>query len=624
MKAAFKILFVILFVAVAAVLTNAQPVAPTNLTASQGFWGKFLLIKLSWKDGSNSSVNSVRFNVYRKEGAITDSGRFVKLYPHVFTTSWIDQFVIRGQIYSYFVTAVNKNGESGHSDTVQISLDSSITMAVATGSLKDQANNNPIIGGRISFIHVFGWGMTTTRTDSSGNFKVSLFPGSYILYSNAPGYISEYYNNAYRIFNASKISVGEGDSLNFDVKMTAVIAPQKFALSGSVKDSLGNPIAARIQIFRLGFNSRSYRYSHTFTDSSGNYSVNVRQGDTVIVFARAVNHSYFGEFYDGQRDIFNADRIAISGNVNNVNFILEHKPIYNNGISGNVQNEDSIGVQSVIFAYRLEGSPFHRRSYSTETDSVGNYSLTNLYPGKYILMVLPQGDYLPTFFKYDGSQTLRWREADSIMVDTSGVVSDIDFNVAAYGDSGANFVHGFIRNKSGNPLRGAIVFAKDDNGEIYSMAIADKNGRYTIDGLVPGQYSISSEDLGYDSPQTSTTSLDYSGHYSSSASFTMSPTTITSVNKAKTNTVQSFQLEQNYPNPFNPTTTISYQIPSENFVTLKIYNVIGQEVATLVNSQQSAGTYYVKFNGTNLASGIYLYQLRAGEYVNTKKLILLK
>ena len=86
----------------------------------------------------------------------------------------------------------------------------------------------------------------------------------------------------------------------------------------------------------------------------------------------------------------------------------------------------------------------------------------------------------------------------------------------------------------------------------------------------------------------------------------------------------SFNLSQNYPNPFNPATKITYSIPNELQVNLKIYDVMGREVAVLVNGRQQAGTYEVNFNAASLASGTYFYKLTAGDFVSVKKMILLK
>lgn len=86
----------------------------------------------------------------------------------------------------------------------------------------------------------------------------------------------------------------------------------------------------------------------------------------------------------------------------------------------------------------------------------------------------------------------------------------------------------------------------------------------------------------------------------------------------------SFSLSQNYPNPFNPSTVISYQLPVSSRVTLKLYDVLGNEVASLVSGEQEAGSYNVTFNSAGLASGAYIYKLSAGEFIITKKMLLLK
>lgn len=99
---------------------------------------------------------------------------------------------------------------------------------------------------------------------------------------------------------------------------------------------------------------------------------------------------------------------------------------------------------------------------------------------------------------------------------------------------------------------------------------------------------------------------------------------ITDVAQPATTVPTNLLLYQNYPNPFNPSTTISYELPVGGTVSLKVYSLDGQEVATLVNENQSVGTYSVQYNAEELASGVYFYQLRLGKFVQTRKLMLLR
>jgi hypothetical protein len=86
----------------------------------------------------------------------------------------------------------------------------------------------------------------------------------------------------------------------------------------------------------------------------------------------------------------------------------------------------------------------------------------------------------------------------------------------------------------------------------------------------------------------------------------------------------AFALGQNYPNPFNPSTTIRYGLPHKSAVQLTVFNTLGQQVAVLQNGEEEAGYHELKFDGTGLSSGVYFYRIQAGEFVETRRLVLLK
>jgi hypothetical protein len=99
---------------------------------------------------------------------------------------------------------------------------------------------------------------------------------------------------------------------------------------------------------------------------------------------------------------------------------------------------------------------------------------------------------------------------------------------------------------------------------------------------------------------------------------------VTFIKNINENINYDYQLYQNFPNPFNPTTNIKYELPKDVFVSIKIYDVIGREIKTLVNDFQRAGQYSVSFTGNNLASGVYFYRMKAGEYMAVKRMMLIK
>jgi hypothetical protein len=99
---------------------------------------------------------------------------------------------------------------------------------------------------------------------------------------------------------------------------------------------------------------------------------------------------------------------------------------------------------------------------------------------------------------------------------------------------------------------------------------------------------------------------------------------ITSVEEFSADLPTYFGLDQNYPNPFNPSTTIRFELPRASLVNLTVFDILGRQVSRLVNERRNAGVYEVKFDGSNLASGVYFYRLQAGNFVQSKRFLLLK
>ncbi len=156
--------------------------------------------------------------------------------------------------------------------------------------------------------------------------------------------------------------------------------------------------------------------------------------------------------------------------------------------------------------------------------------------------------------------------------------------------------------------------------EIERRDAANDNSWYTI-GFVEGngtsteihQYSFSDENPVAGKSYYRLKQIDYNGRFEYSAEVEVDYSGVT-----------EFALEQNYPNPFNPSTIIKYALANKQHTTLKVYDVLGNEVVTLVNKELPAGNYEVEFNASNLPSGVYMYKLTAGSFVQTKKMLLLK
>jgi len=184
--------------------------------------------------------------------------------------------------------------------------------------------------------------------------------------------------------------------------------------------------------------------------------------------------------------------------------------------------------------------------------------------------------------------------------------------------SGADFLDGMKVDENG------LIYCSSANKGIW---IFSPDGEYVdkidIDGKV---LNINWGDADYQTLYITERDHVYKIRLNTKGFITEFPTEVENI---KVPIPVKYELEQNYPNPFNPSTTIKYSIPSVEThghasVQLKVYDILGREVATLVNQQQKPGYYEVEFDASNLTSGVYLYRIRAGEFLDTKKMILIK
>jgi protocatechuate 3,4-dioxygenase beta subunit len=507
----------------------------------------------------------------------------------------------------------------------------------------------------------FGCFSIATRTDMNGNYRLAYIPpGKYLLHavSPTPQYLSQWYDGKMRPDSANQVTVADSPSVtiaNF-VLHGGPTPPPPVTVQGTVQDTTGAPIkGAEVFFVRSGFalntnstvedfrrmfdldghmldfrmDGHSPHVFRTVTDSLGQYTLKAGPG-LYVAFARA--GSYAVSFYLNKSDFLTADRLMLSGDTTGIDFTLRKLPGVALGtIQGSVlDTAKGIGVRSRIIAFRDRWTAVNfyntHHSYTVDTDTLGAYTLDNLLPGSYIVLALPMGSYCPAFYASDTASSV-WRRATRVLINGNSVTG-IDIYVheippLAHGFTG---IMGTVQVASGpvSAVAGTIVYARW-NSSVMGFGIADASGDYEIAGLAPGTYTVTADLPGFDAAASQTAKASYSSTgMPQFATVNLNLSVATDVEEQGTTVPETFVLSQNYPNPFNPSTSISYQLPAAVNVDLRVYDVIGREVAVLASGVQTAGEHTVKFDASSLSTGVYFYRLSAGTAVATMKMLLLK
>ena len=417
-------------------------------------------------------------------------------------------------------------------------------------------------------------------------------------------------------------------------------------VTGTVTDSNGTVPNAKISFYY----ERTYLLDSAFTDSQGQFTKSLPEGEYIIVTEK---EGYYLNFYNNKFDSYDADILEVDKDSTiNVNIRLVPKLAAANKVSGRVIDFVSNAVvrKGIIVVRKGKHTPTKLspalieeadsiKSYTGQIKSDGTFVIDDIIlPGYYYIQAFSDF-YLPAYTSNNSQPAIFWQQTDSVFiqntVENQTIVLKRDSSYGGGIISGKLYIDSTDTN-SALQFSDIIVFAENvDYQEVFYYTIPLKDGSFEINRLPYGRYRLIAQSIGYkDAVSSSIFDINPTQTIYTNAKLNF---VLTSVKSNNHKVVDKFELYQNYPNPFNPTTTIKYSIPQTplnppfvkggkpgGLVSLKIYNLLGREIKTLVDKKQAPGTYSVEFNARNLPSGIYVYQLSINGFVKTKKMILLK
>jgi len=613
------------------------------------------------------------FRVYR---SVDDSVSFAFLNT-TDKMEYNDAQAVAGHTYYYYVTWVWTMPDSTVRESPRSNL-AWVTPGPAggektgkiVGTVTDSLTGKPLAYARVMFFRPSSpilW-IPQAWSDTAGKYSAVLDTGTYLVECNPPlmmmplvsmvpwpwpAYQSKWYRNARDAAHATPLAVTDGGTDTADFALVKFVPPVPVHIRGMVYDSTGNPLkAARVVIMRTVQETPVLAASgsivttltsetlvdpdlgcifgvawHGLTDSTGAFDATVLSGRSYTALAE--KGGYFAQYYDHKSTPSEATLIPAPGDVSGIDFNLNpFRPPHMYSISGIVWDSAGVRVPSRVIVFPLR-SYAARSARFAFTDSLGAYSVGHLLAGKYILLAVPFGDYAPAFYKAGAFGVLRWKDADTVTV--SGDVAGIDIGVKQIHSNGVATLSGTIT-AGGQPLEGVDVVVEDAGGAALGYGMTDGTGSYVIDALPAGAVTITADLVGYNDGVQST-SVGAS-QFSVTQDFSLGVTASVSPS-GPAGVPASYALGQNYPNPFNPSTRIEFSLPVSGTATLKIFNLLGQEVVTLVNGPLASGTHETVWDGRDaagrvLSSGVYFYRLEVkgpdggAAYSAMKKMVLLK
>ncbi len=621
------------------------PPSPTNVVA-QISSGEHPRVFVTWQLASGPWSS----NLYRSTG---DTSHFT-LISRCAGRSFEDRGVIGGRIYYYYVKSVAWN------DTVWVeSSRSNIAPAVVgpptqaegtiRGTIVDDSTGVPLRNVRVRF---FRQGSNFSGeydiTDVLGAYEAELDSGRYTVRAEPPmentqsPYRAEWFDNVTEPSAATILTVGNRTTSIANFRLRKLPVQRNSSISGTVTNETGQPIAnATVAIMRsiqemnslaattgttpgLGVEERVLSgigyargvMAYGLTDGQGRFRLFVQSNGSYIVAAGKTGFAL--EYFDNSADPTQATIISAVNDTNDVDFSLRPNSASPNSVRGVIRDSTGAEVPSrVILFPRPPGGGVPTQV--VHSNAGGEYTFSHVQSGMYIILAVPFSNFTVGFYKAGQFGVQRWQSADSIVVGSG--LEGINVGVVSVQSIGLTRVSGISVSSNGEPLIGGRVLVRNTSGTIVGNGMSAGGGSYAVDALPSGQVTFVVDYEPY-IPQEIVVTIPPGTFYLSNINIIMTRTTPNGVGESSA--AAAFSLAQNYPNPFNPTTTIRYSLASEGKVSLKVFDILGRELTTLVNERQTAGEQAVSFDAAGLSSGIYYYRLQAGGFVDVKKMIVLR
>ncbi|MCB2205786.1 carboxypeptidase regulatory-like domain-containing protein [bacterium] len=475
-----------------------------------------------------------------------------------------------------------------------------------TGVVKDAAGNgiqdaivrawsNVRITPAGNVPHNFG----TARTAADGSYVIDgLPPADYIVRAEAQHYLPEYYDDAADMSNATSVTVSNQTVSGIDFALDA-----GGSISGTITDEdTGDPLPHAV-VFVRGSNMRFERAART--DANGDYTIEGLRSDSYIVFAAGPGH--LGEFYDDATSPSTATPVTVSAPsaVTGIDMALATSPVGPRIFRGYVFARGNSSVPQYVLVEAI--NPVNGMRLTTTTNIQGHFEFQAWENA--IIRTRAIG-YVG---QYAGG-TMNWKESR-----WEGATGSMTFMLDPVSETGMAEVSGVVTDAStGNALADAWIYGMDAEGNVF-FTVTGGDGSYLMQNTTNGSLDVMVSEVLFDNSGQQTTVDDASGK----ANIAAQRSSVTAVDDSPS-LPATVRLYQNYPNPFNPSTTLRFDLPERTDVTLRVYNLLGREIATLAEGMHDAGSYSVNFDATGLPSGLYFARLKSGEVLQTRRMTLMK